>query len=239
MGKREKYIADIRQEHPEAPEELIALCVELHDYDKATHYADLLGACNNYADIAEKVIRPMYVSGDIDDTKAVKESFIQKLLPLACLDVEGKAHSAVHHVKKMLDGKNVRNERQRLDDKRRELWHKAEETKAKMQVNLSDRVIIEITDTEAMQMFIEFMQSAGTRMRIEESRHFCGPSTTPQPKEHIVIEESPQWLLAALADLQAHCSDANYWNYSFESDWITRNDITLAETISLIRQDLP
>ena len=238
MTNNEKYIAGLRARHPEMPQEFLDFCAVFHDYDKALHYADLLGTCTTYADIAQKVIRPMYVSGDINDVRAKSEKFLALLLPLACLSVEGNPHAAVHHVKKILDDKAVKNERERLEARRRELWHATQQAQAEQQLMPFSRITIEISDTESMRMFLAFLQSAGTRFRVEENKHFHGLTDARRPKECIAIEETPQWFLAAFTDLQSHCPDAFSWSYSFLSDWIARDNITLTETLSLIRQEL-
>lgn len=238
MTNKEKYIAEQQARHPELPQEFFDFCAAIPDFDKAMHYADLLGTCSTYADIAQKVIRPMYVSGDIDDVRARSETFLALLLPLARLSVEGKPHSLVHHVKKIIDDKAVKNERDLLDAKRRELWHASQQAKAEQQLMPFSRITIEILDAESMQMFLAFLQSAGTRFHLEENKHFHGLADAHRPKERIAIEETPQWFLSAFTDLQSHCPDALSWSYSFVSDWINRDDITLTETLSLIQQEL-
>lgn len=238
MTNKDKYIAELRAQHPELPQEFFDFCAAIPDYDKAMHYANLLGTCSTYEDIAKKVIRPMYVSGDIDDVRAKSEKFLALLLPLARLSVEGKPHSAVHHVKKIIDDKAVKDEREQLDAKRRELWQASQTAQTEQQLMPFSRITIEILDTESMQMFLDFLQSAGTRFRVEENKHFHGLSDAHRPKECIAIEETPQWFLAAFTDLQSHCPDAHSWSYSFMSDWITRDDISLTDALSLIRQEL-
>ena len=238
MINKDRYIAELRAQHPELPQEFFDFCAVIPDYDKAMHYTDLLGTCSTYADIARKVIRPMYVSGDIDDVRAKSEKFLALLLPLACLSVKGKPHSALYHVKKIIDDKAVKDEREQLDAKRRELWQASQTAQAEQQLMPFSRITIEILDTESMQMFLAFLQSAGTRFRVEENKHFHGLSDAHRPKECIAIEETPQWFLAAFTDLQAHCPDARLWNFSLLSDWITRDDITLTDALSLIKQEL-
>ena len=238
MTNNEKYIAGLRAQHPELPQEFFDFCAVIPDFDKALHYSDLLGTCSTYADIAQKVIRPMYVSGDIDDVRARSEKFLALLLPLARLSIVGNPHAAVFHVKKIIDDDDVKEERKQLDAKRRELWYASQQANADKQQMPFKRITIEILDTESMQMFLAFLQSAGTRFRVEENKHFHGLADAHRPKERIAIEETPQWFLAAFTDLQAHCPDAHSWSYSFVSDWITRDDISLTETLSLIQQEL-
>lgn len=81
MTNKEKYIAELRNQHPDDPEEFLEFCSVFHDYNKAKSYGDILYTCTTYADIANKVVRPMYISGDIDDIKAKSEKFLDLLIP--------------------------------------------------------------------------------------------------------------------------------------------------------------
>lgn len=58
------------------------------------------------------------------------------------------------------------------------------------------------------------------------------------PMEYIVIEGTPQWLHETLFDLYAYYPDADTCTYGFQSDNVTRQNITLTEVIRLISQDL-
>lgn len=237
MTNNEKYIAQLKAEHPELPQKFFDFCAVLGNYDKASHYADLLATCTNYDDIAEKVIRPMYVNDDIDEVRVKSEKFLALLLPLACLPVEGKAHAAVHHVKKVVDDKMVNKERQEIKEQRKQLWKASQLAKEEGQALPFSRITIEITDTESMRLFIDFLQSAGTRYKVEKDKYFHGPLQGSCHEQQVVIEDSPQWLLAACTDLQTRYPEALEWHFGYISDWITRSDITLAELIELISQE--
>lgn len=238
MTNKEKYIADIRSRHPGVSGEFLELCWVLHDYDKAKSYADILSACPTYTDIANRVIRPMYINGDIDDTRARSERFLGRLLPLACLDIPGNGHAAAYHVRQMLDTTDAREERRRIEARHREIWKAPQGTEAGKPTSPFSKITIEITDTESMELFIAFLRSAGTRFNVTESRHFHGPTTTGRTGVCIAIREAPRWLLEAFTDLRAHCPGASTWLYGFHSDWITRDGIALTEVLELIRQEL-
>lgn len=238
MTNKEKYIAELRNQHPDDPEEFLEFCSVFHDYNKAKNYGDILYTCTTYADIANKVIRPMYISGDIDDTRAKSEKFLNLLIPLACLSTKGNGHAVVYHVKQMLEDSSVREERKRLETQRREIWRSSQEIADKQPTLPFSKIIIEITDPESMRLFIAFLQSAGTKFSVTENRFFHGPTTTDRPKECIAIKEASPWLFRAFTDLQLHCPDAATWIYSFQSDWITRDGITLTEIVELIQQEL-
>lgn len=96
MTNKEKYIDNLRSQYADEPNEFLELCWLLHDYDKAKAYADLLCACTSYAEIAQQVVCRMYVSGDIDETRARSEKFLSLLIPLACLETGGNSHAAVY-----------------------------------------------------------------------------------------------------------------------------------------------
>ena len=107
------FIHQMGQRHPEASGELLELAWHLHSVEKAESYARELRECGSYADIANKVIREMYVNGDIDARKACGARFIESLLPFVCMDREPKAHSVAYHVRNMLREKEVIAARQR------------------------------------------------------------------------------------------------------------------------------
>lgn len=107
------FIHQMGQRHPEASGELLELAWHLHSVEKAESYARELRECGSYADIANKVIREMYVNGDIDARKACGARFIESLLPFACMDRKPKAHSVAYHVRNMLREKEVIAARQR------------------------------------------------------------------------------------------------------------------------------
>lgn len=238
MTNKEKYIDGLRSQYPDVSEEFLEFCCVFHDYEKAKGYSDILNTCNTYADIANKVVRLMYVNGDIDDTRAKSEKFLNLLIPLACLNTKGNAHTAVYHVKQMLDDSSVREERREQEARRREIWKTSQEAVAEKWSKSSCKITIEITDPESMRLFIAFLQAAGTRFNVTENRHFQGFALDDGARECIKMEETPQWFSKAFEDLQAHTPDAATWKYSFQSDWITRDDVTLSEIMELIKQDL-
>ena len=47
MTNKDKYIAELRAQHPEMPQEFFDFCAAIPDYDKAMHYADLLHLCRH------------------------------------------------------------------------------------------------------------------------------------------------------------------------------------------------
>ena len=115
----------LQRQHPEEPLEIIRLaCYLSDDVDKAKKYARILQSCNDYRDIAYKVVKPMYVKCLIDRTIAKKEkTFITILLLLSPYGKEGNPHSARYHIDLMLGSPEVRKEREEYARKRRNEWN--------------------------------------------------------------------------------------------------------------------
>ena len=121
----ESHIKMLQRQHPEEPLEIIRLaCYLSDDVDKAKKYARILQSCNDYRDIAYKVVKPMYVKCLIDRTIAKKEkTFITILLLLSPYGKEGNPHSARYHINLMLGSPEVRREREEYARKRRNEWN--------------------------------------------------------------------------------------------------------------------
>lgn len=121
----ESHVKMLQRQHPEEPLEIIRLaCYLSDDVDKAKKYARILQSCNDYRDIAYKVVKPMYVKCLIDRTIAKKEkTFITILLFLSPYGKEGNPHSARYHIDLMLGSPEVRREREEYARKRRNEWN--------------------------------------------------------------------------------------------------------------------
>ena len=115
----------LQRQHPEEPLEIIRLaCYLSDDVDKAKKYARILQSCNDYRDIAYKVVKPMYVKCLIDRTIAKKEkTFITILLLLSPYGKEGNPHSARYHINLMLESPEVEKEREEYAIKLRNEWN--------------------------------------------------------------------------------------------------------------------
>lgn len=121
----ESHIKMLQRQHPEEPLEIIRLaCYLSDDVDKAKKYARILQSCNDYRDIAYKVVKPMYVKCLIDRTIAKKEkTFITILLLLSPYGKEGNPHSARYHINLMLESPEVEKEREEYARKLRNEWN--------------------------------------------------------------------------------------------------------------------
>lgn len=238
MTNKEKYIDNLRSQYADEPNEFLELCWLLHDYDKAKAYADLLCACTSYAEIAQQVVCRMYVSGDIDETRARSEKFLSLLIPLACLETGGNSHAAVYHVRQMLDDPNVRKARKNFEEKRLKAWRATQEETAGQSFPSSCKITIEIADVDSMRMFIDFLKFADVRFRVEDAQQGLGVIPVAPLKERVIVEETPQWLHEVFSDLYAYCPDADNWSYDFQSDGTSCSDTTLTEVLELISQEL-
>ena len=116
MAGKVEYLDKQRSLHPELSEELLELAWHLQDVEKAQQYGAILNTCTSYSEIVERVLHPMYVCGEVNALKAKKESFLDSLVTLACLEKPGNGHAAVHHVKQMLDDPKIKKERQQFEE---------------------------------------------------------------------------------------------------------------------------
>lgn len=108
----EPHIENLQLSHPEEPLEIIRLACYLgDDIAKTKAYASILQTCNDYRDIAYKVVKDMYVKCLVDKVTAQKEkTFITFLLSLCPNVKDGNPHSARYHINLMLESPEVEEE---------------------------------------------------------------------------------------------------------------------------------
>ena len=150
------YLKMLRTVHPGEDETVYELARQFHSMTKAKHYIALLETCNTNADIAWKAMRAMYVSGDIDEIKAMSRKFIRSLLPFVCLEKQGKPNSIAYHVKAMLNDDTVRKERQEFQERQKAAIEAASHELQPVQVALpkiSEGIILQITPNPDNQDF--------------------------------------------------------------------------------------
>ena len=121
----EPHIENLQLRHPEEPLEIIRLACYLgDDIAKTKAYASILQTCNDYRDIANKVVKDMYVKCLIDKVTAQKEkTFITFLLALCPNVKDGNPHSARYHINLMLESPEVEKEREEYARKLRNEWN--------------------------------------------------------------------------------------------------------------------
>lgn len=121
----EPHIENLQLSHPEEPLEIIRLACYLgDDIAKTKAYASILKTCNDYRDIAYKVVKDMYVKCLVDKVTAQKEkTFITFLLALCPNVKDGNPHSARYHINLMLESPEVEKEREEYARKLRNEWN--------------------------------------------------------------------------------------------------------------------
>lgn len=121
----EPHIENLQLRHPEEPLEIIRLACYLgDDIAKTKAYASILQTCNDYRDIAYKVVKDMYVKCLVDKVTAQKEkTFITFLLALCPNVKDGNPHSARYHINLMLESPEVEEEREEYARKLRQEWN--------------------------------------------------------------------------------------------------------------------
>ena len=124
----EPHIENLQLSHPEEPLEIIRLACYLgDDIAKTKAYASILQTCNDYRDIAYKVVKDMYVKCLVDKVTAQKEkTFITFLLALCPYVKDGNPHSARYHINLMLESPEVRKEREEYARRQRNEWKRME-----------------------------------------------------------------------------------------------------------------
>lgn len=110
MNKLE-YKQSLHRSYPEEPDEVLNVAWHFHSLEKAKFWIGILATCNCYADVAHKVVYPLYLSGEIDSVKAVKVKFLSDLLPFTTMDRAWNAHSAAYHIRKLLAAHALKSER--------------------------------------------------------------------------------------------------------------------------------
>ena len=121
----EPHIENLQLRHPEEPLEIIRLACYLgDDIAKTKAYASILQTCNDYRDIAYKVVKDMYVKCLVDKVTAQKEKTVITFLLALCPNVkDGNPHSARYHINLMLESPEVRKEREEYARKLRNEWN--------------------------------------------------------------------------------------------------------------------
>ena len=114
---KEEYKQALRKIHPDEPDEVLNVAWRFHDMKKAKQCIEELVKCTSYADLANNVIRALYLSCEINSAKALQLSFLSDLLPFTSMDRVGNPHSAAYHVRKMLRDENVQRERKKAEQR--------------------------------------------------------------------------------------------------------------------------
>lgn len=148
------HINRLQKQYPEEPKEIVQLACFLHDnIAKAKEYAADLLCCNDYHDIAQNVVREMYITCQIDKETAMKEkTFIRFLLDLSNYGKQGNPHTAHHHINEMFKDQAVHEERKKYMQL---LFNKRLEAVANKEV-AADVVTVDISKMEEVTISFPF-----------------------------------------------------------------------------------
>lgn len=79
----QEHLKILKKRYPDENEATLLFACYLHDkLELALQYKDQLETCSNNRDIAQIVVRPLYVNEEIDDVRAKNGGFINSMLAL-------------------------------------------------------------------------------------------------------------------------------------------------------------
>lgn len=108
----QNHLKILKKRYPDEQEQTLLFACYLHDnLELALLYKEKLEKCSSYRDIAQTVVRSLYVTEEIDDVRAKKGDFINSMLVLTSFGKEGKVTSVRYHIVSMLNEKEVKEER--------------------------------------------------------------------------------------------------------------------------------
>lgn len=158
------------QRYPDENEDTLLFACYLHDkLELALQYKDKLETCSNNRDIAQIVVRQLYVNEEIDDVRAKNGGFINSMLALTSFSKQGKVTSVRYHIAKMLDENEVKLERNIHIQSRLKLSQKKEQKENVPMVHTesssssSNEIVIVVPKekTNAVKLVLQGMQTAG------------------------------------------------------------------------------
>lgn len=166
----QEHLKILKKRYPDENEATLLFACYLHDkLELALQYKDKLEACSNNRDIAQIVVRPLYVNEEIDDVRAKNGGFINSMLALTSFSKQDKVTSVRYHIAKMLDEKEVKLERNMHIQSRLKLSQKTEQKENVPMVHTdfssssSNEIVIVVPKekTNAVRLVLQGMQTAG------------------------------------------------------------------------------
>ena len=166
----QEHLKILKKRYPDENEATLLFACYLHDkLDLALQYKDKLEACSNNRDIAQIVVKPLYVNEEIDDVRAKNGGFIYSMLALTSFTKQGKVTSVRYHIAKMLDENEVKLERNMHIQSRLKLSQKTEQKENVPMVHTdfssssSNEIVIVVPKekTNAVRLVLQGMQTAG------------------------------------------------------------------------------
>lgn len=166
----EEHLKILKRRYPDENEDTLLFACYLHDnLELSLLYKKKLEACSSYRDIAQTIVRPLYVSEEIDSIRAKKGDFILSMLALTSFGKQGKVTSARYHIVNMLNEKEVQQERTMHAMSQKELSQVKEqkEIAPKANANFSSSstneivIIVPKEKTNAVKQMLQSMQNLG------------------------------------------------------------------------------
>lgn len=166
----QEHLKILKKRYPDENEATLLFACYLHDkLELALQYKDKLEACSNNRDIAQIVVRPLYVNEEIDDVRAKNGGFINSMLALTNFAKQGKVTSVRYHIAKMLDENEVKQERNIHILSRLKLSQKTKQKENVPMVHTdfssssSNEIVIVVPKekTNAVRLVLQGMQTAG------------------------------------------------------------------------------
>lgn len=166
----EEHLKIMKIRYPDENEDTLLFACYLHDkLELALQYKYKLETCSNNRDIAQIVVRPLYVNEEIDDVRAKNGGFINSMLALTSFSKQGKVTSVRYHIAKMLDENEVKLERNIHIQSRLKLSQKTEQKENVPMVHTdfssssSNEIVIVVPKekTNAVRLVLQGMQTAG------------------------------------------------------------------------------
>ena len=166
----QEHLKILMQRYPDENEDTLLFACYLHDkLELALQYKDKLETCSNNRDIAQIVVRQLYVNEEIDDVRAKNGGFINSMLSLTSFSKQGKVTSVRYHIAKMLDENEVKLERNIHIQSRLKLSQKKEQKENVPMIHTdfssssSNEIVIVVPEekTNAVRLVLQGMQTAG------------------------------------------------------------------------------
>lgn len=214
----------------------------LHRYvpclSRVRHYIQLLRACTTMRE-ADDIILPMLRNEGVPSDNIAQEYFYMGFVDLLP-NVKKKSRSTLfNHFCDMQS--RLRRQKETESTAMNGIFGdgvKLEAPKPGEEGHYLVELII-MPNTQNPTQLLMTAELKGTVFRPISQRGFNGEPLPYQTGESVLVRAMPQQILAYLSFIQEHYPDATTWRYCYQSDWITRDDITLAEVVNLIRQELP
>lgn len=208
----EEHLKIMKIRYPDENEDTLLFACYLHDkLELALQYKDNLETCSNNRDIAQIVVRPLYVNEEIDDVRAKNGGFISSMLALTSFSKQGKVTSVRYHIAKMLDENEVKLERNIHIQSRLKLSQKKEQKENVPMVHTdfssssSNEIVIVVPKekTNAVRLVLQGMQTAGL-ITIKGSTSNKQQRTIVGKTTKITITGNSSNIIMAMSELEIH-----------------------------------